>query len=107
MLSQTQRYAVYFAALLVIAGVAWLLGPVLAPFVAAGIFAYICVPLVDRLSRRRLPRTPAVLLVMLLLALILSGLVLILLPLLHEQTTAIIAQIPAFNQWVKQTVLPW
>ena len=53
MLSPTQRYALYFALLLGIAGIAWLLGPVLSPFVAAGIFAYICVPLVDRLSRRR------------------------------------------------------
>src|SRR5689334_21026144 len=107
MLSATQRYGLYFGALAVLAGVAWLLGPVLAPFVAAGIFAYICVPSVDRLSRRRLPRTVAVIIVMVTLALILSGLVLILLPLLHEQLTAVIAEIPAFSQWIKETVLPW
>jgi predicted PurR-regulated permease PerM len=107
MLSQTQRYAVYFATLLVIAGVAWLLGPVLSPFVAAGIFAYICVPLVDRLSRRKLPRTAAVIVVMLLVALFLIGLILIMVPLIQEQVRAVLSQIPAFNQWVNEHVLPW
>ena len=52
MLRDTQRYAMYFVALLVIAGLAWLLGPVLSPFVGAAILAYMCVSLVDRLSRR-------------------------------------------------------
>ena len=107
MLSQTQRYAVYFAALVAIAGVAWLLGPVLSPFVAAGIFAYICVPLVDRLSRRRIPRTLAVIAVMLLIALGLIGLVLILVPLIQEQVRAVVAQIPAFTRWLEDEVLPW
>ena len=49
MLSETQRYAIYFAALVVFAGFVWLLRPVFSPFVAAGIFSYMCVPLVDRL----------------------------------------------------------
>ena len=107
MLSQTQRYAVYFAALLVIAGVAWLLGPVLSPFVAAGIFAYICVPLVDRLSRPRVPRTAAVVAVMLLAALLLIGLVLVLIPLIQAQARAVLAQLPAFTQWINGEVRPW
>jgi hypothetical protein len=73
MLSDTQRYALYFAVLLIIAGVAWLLGPVLSPFVGAGIFAYMCVPLVERLGRRKVPRTVAVAIVMLLGVLILRA----------------------------------
>ncbi len=107
MLSPTQRYALYFALLLGIAGIAWLLGPVLSPFVAAGIFAYICVPLVDRLSRRRIPRTAAVIAVMVLVTLVLIGLALILVPLIREQTRAVITQVPAFTVWLKEAVLPW
>jgi predicted PurR-regulated permease PerM len=107
MLSQTQRYAVYFAALVVIAAIAWLLGPVLSPFVAAAIFAYICVPLVDRLARRKIPRTAAVVAVMLMAVLILIAMVLILVPLIQEQTRAVAAQIPAFYQWINTEVLPW
>ena len=107
MLSPTQRYVLYFALVLGIAGIAWLLGPVLSPFVAAGIFAYICVPLVDRLSRRRIPRTAAVIAVMLLVTLVLIGLALILVPLIREQTRAVVAQVPAFTVWLKDSVLPW
>jgi len=107
MLSPTQRYVLYFALVLGIAGIAWLLGPVLSPFVAAGIFAYICVPLVDRLSRRRIPRTAAVIAVMLLVTLVLIGLALILVPLIREQTRAVITQVPAFTVWLKEAVLPW
>src|SRR5690242_15813625 len=107
MLSPTQRYGVYFGALLLLAAIAWLLGPVLAPFVSAGVFAYICVPLVDRLSRRGLPRTAAVVITMLVLIILLSALVLILVPLLHMQTKAVISQIPALNQWLKDDVMPW
>jgi predicted PurR-regulated permease PerM len=107
MLSQTQRYAIYFVALIVIAAIAWLLGPVLSPFVAAAIFAYICMPLVERLTRYRIPRPVAVTAVMLMVALIVIGMVLILIPLVHEQSRAVIAQIPAFYEWVNSTVLPW
>jgi predicted PurR-regulated permease PerM len=107
MLSPTQRYGVYFGALLLLAAIAWLLGPVLAPFVSAAIFAYICVPLVDWLSRRRLPRTVAVVVTMLLLIMVLSAMVLILLPLLQVQTKAIVSQIPALSQWLKDEVMPW
>jgi predicted PurR-regulated permease PerM len=107
MLSGSQRYALYFAVLLGVGVIAWLLGPVLSPFVAAAIFAYICVPLVTRLTRHRLPRTAAVLLVMLMVTLVLIGLVLILVPLVQEQARAVIAQVPAFNAWLKERALPW
>jgi len=40
----------------------WLLSPILAPFLFAGILAYICDPIVERLTRRRMPRTLAVML---------------------------------------------
>ena len=45
----------------------YLLRDILAPFLIAGILAYICSPLVDRLMRFRLGRTPATALVLLLL----------------------------------------
>src|SRR3989449_8641551 len=42
----------------------WLLSPILAPFLFAGILAYMFDPLVERLTRRRVPRTLAVVLVL-------------------------------------------
>jgi predicted PurR-regulated permease PerM len=107
MLSDTQRYALYFAVLLIIAGVAWLLGPVLSPFVGAGIFAYMSVPLVDRLGRRKVPRTLAVAIVMLLGVLILVALVLVLVPVIEQQVRAIAGELPSFASWVQGHALPW
>ena len=107
MLRDTQRYAMYFVALLVIAGLAWLLGPVLSPFVGAAIFAYMCVPLVDRLARRKVPRTVAVVIVMFLGGLVLVALVLVLVPLIEQQVRAIAAELPSFSDWMHGQALPW
>ncbi|MEO8626675.1 MAG: AI-2E family transporter [Betaproteobacteria bacterium] len=107
MLSDTQRYAVYFAALFLFAALAWLLRPVLSPFVAAAIFSYMCVPVVDRLTRHRLPRTIAVVAVMLLVLLSLIGLVLVLIPLVEQQVSAVAERLPAFYDWITTAALPW
>lgn len=107
MLRDPQRYGLYFATLLAVAALAWLLGPILSPFVAAGIFAYICVPLVDRMGRRKVPRMLAVVIVMLLSVLILVGLLLVLVPLIEQQVRAVADRLPAFSAWVQQQALPW
>ena len=46
-----------------IVGLLWLLGPTLSPFMLGLVLAYIFEPLVERLSRQRVPRTLAVVLV--------------------------------------------
>ena len=69
--------AVQWPAFIVVLGaLLYLLSPILTPFVAAAILAYICNPAVQRLARFRMPRTLAVLLVMLalLVASVLAGL---------------------------------
>lgn len=89
-----------------------LLGPILAPFLLAGILAYVCNPLVDRLQALRLPRVVAVLAVILLLIAILIGLVLILTPLLVEETGALAERLPdaiamaneKFGPWLRETL---
>ncbi|SVC47829.1 uncharacterized protein METZ01_LOCUS300683, partial [marine metagenome] len=55
----------------------WLLAPVLTPFVAAALLAYIGDPLADRLERFKLPRTIAVVVVFMLTFLGLGLLVLL------------------------------
>jgi predicted PurR-regulated permease PerM len=68
------------------AGYLWLLSPILAPFLFAGIIAHIFDPLVERLTRRRVPRTHAVLLVLALALGLVVGLFLIVLPLFYKET---------------------
>jgi predicted PurR-regulated permease PerM len=77
------------------------LGPVLTPFLAAAIFAYVLNPGVDRLCRARIgrfavPRALAVTVVVLLFFAAGAALVLIVVPVLQKEVPLLQAAIPAF-----------
>jgi predicted PurR-regulated permease PerM len=95
--------------LIAIALIGWLLyllAPVLTPFIAAGLLAYIGDPLADRLQRLHLPRTLAVVTVFLLTFLFLGLLVLLLGPLVSTQIAALFAVLPDIAAQVEQVWLP-
>lgn len=73
-----------------------LLSSVLTPFALGAVLAYLLVPGADWLQRRGLPRWVAALLMIVLTALVLLGLVLILVPVLLRETSALRAEWPAF-----------
>ena len=81
----------------VLGGIFYLLSPILTPFVAAAILAYICNPLVSLLAEYKLPRGLAVVLVMLGLLVIAVLLLLILLPLLENELVNVSARLPEEN----------
>ena len=85
----------------------WLLAPILTPFVAAAILAYLCDPLVDRLERLGLQRGPASALVMLALALLIAALLLVLVPVLSHEFSLLAAQAPQVLAWIQDVFLPW
>ena len=68
--------------------VLYLLAPIISPFLTAALLAYLCDPIVDRLSGK-LPRTAAVILVFTLMMVVLLLMLLILVPLLQEQIIAL------------------
>jgi predicted PurR-regulated permease PerM len=84
-----------------------LLGPILTPFLLAAILAYVCNPLVDRLQGFGLPRLAAVLAVLLLLAGILVGLVLIVVPLLVDEASLLTERLPDALTLANEKVTPW
>lgn len=84
----------------------YLLAPVLTPFIAAGLLAYIGDPLADRLQRMRLPRTLAVVVVFLLTFLFLGLLVLLVGPLIQQQIAALFAALPTIISQIEQVWLP-
>ncbi|HMA07715.1 MAG TPA: AI-2E family transporter [Ramlibacter sp.] len=88
----------------------WLLGPVLTPFVVAGVLAYALTPLVDwldELGRGRLPRVIAVVVVELLLILALLGLVLLVVPILAQEVPMMREQLPLFFDKLNAALGPW
>lgn len=105
-MSETRNWQLLALALL-IGGLIYLLAPVLTPFAAAALFAYLGDPLVDRLEARKLSRTTAVGIVFLLMTLAAVGAVLLLIPLLRGQATSFGEKLPVFAQWVQDTALPW
>ncbi|MEO1201151.1 MAG: AI-2E family transporter [Pseudomonadota bacterium] len=84
----------------------YLLAPVLTPFVASALLAYIGDPLADRLEKMKFPRTLAVVTVFLLTFLFIGLLVLLVGPLVQQQVAALFAALPAIAANVEEVLLP-
>lgn len=84
----------------------YLLSPILTPFVAAAILAFICNPLVLRLCRLKVPRALAVVLVMVALLLLFAGLLLIMLPLLEKEVSLFMVRLPDLIEMMRINLLP-
>jgi predicted PurR-regulated permease PerM len=84
----------------------YLLAPVLTPFIAAGLLAYIGDPLADRLQKLRMSRTVAVVLVFLLTFLLLALLILLMGPLIRTQISALFQALPEIARQVELVWLP-
>jgi predicted PurR-regulated permease PerM len=97
----------WLIAVALIGWLVWLLAPVLTPFVAAALLAYIGDPLADRLQRLRFPRTIAVVCVFLLTFIALGLLVILIVPLIKSQVAAFLAALPDIIAEVEQVWLPW
>lgn len=98
---------------LVAAGVAvtgwliYLLSPVLTPFVAGALLAYLTDPLVDRLETVGFKRIWAVVVVFAAVILAAALAVFFLAPMLEHQFSRLMDSLPAYAAWLKSAVLPW
>ena len=109
--SPTQQQALaWFAITLVLALVLWLLGPVLMPFVVASVLAYALDPVVTRLqllTRGRMPRVVAVLLVQVVFVVLVLALVMLLVPILMHEVPRMRDQLPLIAERVQAALSPW
>jgi predicted PurR-regulated permease PerM len=90
---QVTYWSVAAAAFLVLL---WYLGPVLLPFIVGGAIAYILDPFADRLERLGLPRALATTAITLVAVLTLGAAVAFVIPLLIEQTQALVNRAPLY-----------
>lgn len=95
------------AVLLVAGGLVYLLGPILTPFLAGALLAYIFDPLVDRLETRGLSRTAGTVVVIVLAGLGVSALLLVAAPLFQGQFAELSQRAPAALDLVRTRFLPW
>ncbi|MGH8721126.1 MAG: AI-2E family transporter, partial [Burkholderiales bacterium] len=96
----------WLAVALTTLGLLYLLSPILAPFLFAAILAYILDPLVERLSGRYVPRTLAVILVMIGVLALLVALGLVVLPLFAKELRLLAERLPAFITWLNERLAP-
>lgn len=86
----------------------WLLQPVLAPFVAAFLVAYLFNPLIEKFNQyMRLPRWLSILLVFTLMGTALISAGWLLLPLLWDQLIYAKEHIPDAIRWINSHLRPW
>lgn len=110
--TKTQKTsAAWLAIAVAVAGVVWLLGPVLTPFVVAAVLAYALTPLVNKLDDAwggKLPRMVAVLIVELLFILVVLAVLLLIVPILAKEIPLLREQLPLLaerlNAWLAPTL---
>jgi predicted PurR-regulated permease PerM len=85
----------------------WVLAPVLTPFAASLLLAWLGDPVVDRLEKRGLSRNASVGLVFTVMVLVLIVLVLVLIPVVQSQVEVLARSIPVYFEWMVRTGLPW
>ncbi len=88
-------------------GFFYFLAPILAPFLAAAILAYILNPIVDWLEQHRVGRTLGTVLALLLVTAILILGLLIVLPMFYKESALLTEQVPGFIDQVKIQITPW
>jgi predicted PurR-regulated permease PerM len=103
---ETGRRLNWLIAIALLGWLFYMLAPVLTPFVAAALLAYVGDPLADRLQGLRLPRTLAVALVFLITFVLLALLILLIGPLIGAQVGALFDALPDIVHRVEQEWLP-
>ncbi|MBL4783650.1 MAG: AI-2E family transporter [Porticoccaceae bacterium] len=104
MKDDNSKYMIIFIAM---AGLIYFLSPVLMPFLSAALLAYLGDPLVAWLEKYKWPRSLAVVLVFTIIFAGLGAIIILLVPLIEQQISALIAKVPAIMAWAKETALPW
>ena len=85
----------------------WLLSPILAPFLAAAILAYVFDPLVSGLERKGVPRTLGTGIAVAVLLLVVVLMLLIVMPLFYKEIAQLVEQVPNFAELLKTRAVPW
>ena len=97
----------WLAIALAVGALLYLLSPILAPFLAGAILAYILDPLVERIARGRVRRTIAVIFVLFIALLAVVAVLLVLLPLFTKELRLLAEKLPDLLRWLNEVAAPW
>lgn len=105
--SDDLHYLWWLALVSIVGLLIYLLSPILAPFLLAGIIAYIFNPLVTRITIWKISRSLGTILVMTLLLSLFTALILIIAPLFEREASRLIEKAPAYLETVSNGLVPW
>jgi predicted PurR-regulated permease PerM len=88
-------------------GLLYLLAPILTPFLAGALLAYLLNPVVNALQRSRLPRVLSVAILFLFLSVSFIVLILLLIPVVQAQVESLAYSIPDMVAWIEDKASPW
>jgi len=88
------------------AALLYFLAPILLPFIAGALLAYLGDPLVDRLEKWKISRTLSVVIVFFVVFLIILPVLLIIIPLMESQIKLLIAKTPGYIDWLMVNLEP-
>lgn len=91
---------------IVLVGLLYFLAPILTPFLTGAILAYLVNPVVNVLTRLKIPRLAAVIIVFAILFIIIVLLFLLLIPLIEEQINSLAEAIPNMLAWLQSNLIP-
>jgi len=101
------HYLSIAAAVLVFALLVNWLGGVLTPFLIGAMLAYLGSPPVTWAERHRVPRTLGTLIVMIVILLLVTGLILVLVPLIQSEVSQLVRRLPELAGQLFARVAPW
>ncbi|HZH43701.1 MAG TPA: AI-2E family transporter [Lysobacter sp.] len=102
-LRRLQWAAIAFAVLWLL----WLLAPVLTPFAFAALLGWLGDPMVDRLQEKGFSRNVAVALVFTVMALAMTVVLVLLVPMVERQVVTLVESLPRYRDWLLDSALPW
>lgn len=101
------KYLLGFAVLVALVALLWALQPMLLPFVAGMAIAYFLAPVVQGLARLRVPRWLGSFVVLSGFILVMSAIGMLVVPLIVDQASSLIANVPGYVEEVRTHYLPW
>jgi predicted PurR-regulated permease PerM len=105
-MSQERRLIVWLLVFAALGTFVYVLRGALLPFVAGMAVAYLLDPVADRLERLGLPRTLASLLIVFVFIVALAAILVVLIPILVDQITDLVARIPGYIDSLKREATP-
>ncbi len=104
--ASNNEWRFWLAIAIVLALLIWLLAPVLTPFLLAMLISYFLDPIVRKMNALGVPRGVSALVALLLFIAIVSTLVIVIGPIVHEQAISLIRALPGYIEQLQNDVWP-